>query len=71
MREVNLFFENYCMYCGEMLKTGYDDNQKYEYCDCEDVVIIEKIDNEIRKLELSKPKKKYQYTNKTYIGNIK
>jgi hypothetical protein len=50
--------ENYCLFCGNRLKTGYDEYTPYSYCDCADVKHNEHIAKQIAQLkaQLKRPR---------------
>lgn len=51
--------QSYCLFCGEPFKQGWDDGDTYYYCNCDDYLTNKSISEEIDKLELSRPARRY------------
>lgn len=63
--------DNHCLYCGKSMSERYDDYQLYYECDCEDAVRNREIDEEIRKLDYSRPLKKFRVKRYDLVERIK
>ena len=70
-RDITSCCEPICLYCGESMKTDYDEAHPFKYCDCEDYQKTETINKQIEELEKSKPKEKYVKETRKFLKCLK
>jgi len=63
-------YEHLCLFCGEEINVQYDEYTTFYECNCKDAVLDRKITEEINKLKLKRPDKKFCIENKTILIEI-
>jgi hypothetical protein len=58
------------MFYGREKKQGFDEYHPYDYCDCNDYKLNEKINNQIEELERRRPKKKFKISNRNFLEEL-
>lgn len=59
--------EKICLFCGNTMKTSYDDCFKYHYCTCDDFKLNEEINEKIKELEWKRPREKYEIVERKHL----
>lgn len=67
---LGIFDNRICLYCGEKMKSKWEDYEKYFECDCEDAKKEREIRLKIQKLERELPRPNYSIEQTRVIKRI-
>jgi len=56
---IDFWSSHICLYCGEEMKSHWDEYDKYYECDCQDAKLERELNDKIENLKRQLPKEKY------------